>query len=77
MRECHFCQGTYERGMNAPHWTGDEYVRVTVCGESACRDAIAKAPRKPRKPRNVEPVRVDGGGWAAWGRAYTEASKKS
>ena len=47
MTICHFCP---EPGkINAPHWTGTEYIRVDVCDND--RDELARPPRKPRQPR--------------------------
>lgn len=56
---CHFCAAEFERGINANHWTGTEYVRVDVCSEPACRALLASAPRRPRTPRAPRPLYGD------------------
>jgi hypothetical protein len=65
MNTCYFCSETYDRGINACHWTGSEYIRVHVCSETACRDQIAEAPRAPRRPRRQPSVDTVSGGWSA------------
>jgi hypothetical protein len=60
-KTCHFCSASYDRGINTPHWTGTEYVRIMVCSSDTCRGLIASAPRKPRQPRTII---LDAGGWA-------------
>ena len=59
MKVCHFCHQDYERGINASHWTGTEYIRVNVCSTASCRKAIASAPRRPRRPRQAQPLYGD------------------
>ena len=58
-KTCTFCQTSYDRGINANHWTGTEYVRVDVCCEPACRKALKSAPRRPRTPKSPRPLYGD------------------
>lgn len=65
---CSFCQST-GRLLNAPHWTGTEYVRIDVCTDH--RDDIARRPRNPRKPK---PQPQLAGDWAMFGMFATGKS---
>lgn len=77
MSTCHFCQDTYERGINCSHWFaagtgtpssddatfGGHYERINVCDAEACRDQIARKPRAPRRTRRQATQVGDVAGW--------------
>lgn len=52
---CHFCQAQLPSFgyINGCHWTGTEYVRVDACTDCHSAKRMAKAPRKPRRPRQA------------------------
>jgi len=53
MPACHFCATELPifGYVNGNHWTGTEYVRVDLCSDCYSAGQLAKAPRRPRKPR--------------------------